>query len=146
MFTKVNHTSTLFTGSLETEMGGKVYYGFDTSKGLMWLERGPHEKYGKVDPIWDEAESYLINSTRTDSITPNIDGPQTVTRSIGRTYSMGSSDEDEAYSEFDLEGNNDGKSALRAFETESDREFAKISDDKLIARANQLLQVGLEEY
>jgi hypothetical protein len=146
MFTKVNHISTLFTGSLETEQGGIVYYGFDTSKGLMWLERGTNEKYAKVDPIWDEAESFLINATRGNSITPNIDGPKTVTRSIANAYGMGASDDDQQYSEYDIEGNNDGQDALRAYETENDKAFAKIDDNELMKRANQLLQVGLEEY
>ena len=148
MFTKVNHISTLFTGSLETEQGGVVYYGFDTNKGLMWLERGTHEKYAKVDPIWDEAESYLINATRANSITPNIDGLKTVTRStaMANSYAMGAADDEQQYGEYDVSGNNDGHSALTAYATENDKAFAQVDDGELMRRANQLLQVGLEEY
>jgi len=142
MFTKVNHISTLYTGSLETDMGGHVNYGFDTSKGLLWLERNNHEKYAKVDAIWDEAENFLISSTRTSNITtPTLDitMPKTVTRSI-----VGYSTDDDNYTEFSLEEEHTGRSALKAFESDNDKIFASVDDNEMVLRANQLLQVGLE--
>ena len=142
MFTKVNHTSTLYTGTLETEMGGLVYYGFDTSKGLMWLERSPKEKYSKVDDIWNEAETFLISSTKGPQIAQMpLDGPKTITRSIAANYNMGSAE----YTAYDEEEHT-GRAALESYETENDKVFAKVEDNDLIRHANELLQVGLEEY
>lgn len=62
MFKRVTTTKTWVIGSLESDTGSEYLFGFDPTKGLVWLERSGVE-YGPADDAWRHAETYLRRST-----------------------------------------------------------------------------------
>lgn len=93
-------------GSLVSDTGSEYLFGYDPTRGLMWLER-PGHTYSASDPVWRQAEQFIAGSREQEpEPAPHVhpDRARAVTRSAVQPQQVQRSGDDEWEDPYPMDG------------------------------------------